>query len=267
MRRSPKASPKKRPRASQKAQSQGMSEDATLTGQTTAAAETSSDAQSQPIAGGLLTGITHVLKSPYLVAICAFLFFVQVCGTQLYSQQAEIVNATIESNEDRTALFANIDLGTQLIALFTQAVLAGPILRRLGVSVALVILPVVYFVCFGFLAANPSLAVIVFAMITTRAATYGIAVPSREVLFTVVSREDKYKSKNFIDTVLARGGDALSMQIFGKLRGIVSMPLLALWMLPITIAWMLTAWRLGQRQQQLANEANSDQEARRNLEP
>jgi AAA family ATP:ADP antiporter len=242
----------------------GIAEETSRNGTAAAATETTREEPSQPIAGGLLAGITHVLRSPYLVAICVFLFFVQVCGTQLYSQQAEIVNATIQSDDDRTALFANIDLGTQLIALFTQAVLAGPILRRLGVSVALVILPVVYFVGFGFLAANPTLAVIVFAMITTRAATYGIAVPSREVLFTVVSREDKYKSKNFIDTVLARGGDALSMQIFGKLQRIVSMPALALWMLPLTVAWMLTAWRLGQRQRQLANEANGRRVADRN---
>ncbi len=221
------------------------------------AVEEKEEEGSKPIAGGLLTGVTHVLKSPYLAAICVFLFFVQVCGTQLYSQQAEIVNASIQTDEARTKLFANIDLGAQLITLFAQAVLAGPILRRLGVSVALVVLPVVYFVCFASLAAHQTLAVLAFAMISTRAATYGIAVPSREVLFTVVSREDKYKSKNFIDTVLARGGDALAMQIFGKLRAVASMQTLALWMLPVTVVWMLTAWALGQLQRRLARERNT----------
>ncbi len=211
---------------------------------------------SQPITGGLLTGVSHVLKSPYLAAICMFIFFVHVAGTQLYSQQAEIVNASIETNEQRTRLFANIDLAAQLITLFAQAVLAGPILRRLGVSVALAVLPVVYFVCFASLASQQTLVVMAFAMVASRAATYGIAVPSSEVLFTVVSREDKYKSKNFIDTVIRRGSDALAMQIFGKLRMFASMQTLAIWMLPVTVLWMLIAWGLGQLQRRRAKDSS-----------
>ena len=82
---------------------------------------------------------------------------------------------------------------------------------------------------------------------------YGITVPSREVLFTVISREDKYKSKNFIDTVVLRGGDSLAGQIVGSLRGLgVTLTQLNLWALPLVALWAGLAWRLGRRQRRLA---------------
>ncbi len=214
-----------------------------------AAAERSDD----PTGGSVWSGITHVMKSPYLASICIFLFFVQACGTQLYFEQAEIVKAAIPEEEARTSLFAYVDLGTQILALLLQVLLSGTILRRFGVSVTLIILPVVYGLGFISLAVEQSLTIMVVTAIAARAAGYGITVPAREVLFTVVSREDKYKSKSFIDTVVLRGGDALSGQIFGWLRGLGhSLTWMNLWALPITAVWAFVAWRLGQRQRQLA---------------
>ena len=208
-----------------------------------------------PTGGGLLSGITHVIQSPYLASICIFLFFVQACGTQIYFEQAEIVNSVIAAKESRTQLFAYLDLGTQVLTLFVQTVLSGVIMRRLGMSVSLMILPIVYFLGFTSLALHQSLSVLVVTIIATRATGYGITVPAREVLFTVVSREDKYKSKSFIDTVVLRGGDTLSGQVFGSLRGLgFSLPGMNLLALPITALWAFVAWRLGRRQRQLAIE-------------
>ena len=131
-------------------------------------------------------------------------------------------------------------------------------LRRFGVSVTLIILPVVYGLGFVSLALEQSLTVMVVTAIAARAAGYGITVPAREVLFTVVSREDKYKSKSFIDTVVLRGGDALSGQIFGWLRGLGhSLTAMNLWALPITAVWAFVAWRLGQRQRRLATQESA----------
>lgn len=203
--------------------------------------------------GGLLSGITAVISSPYLASVCLFLVLGQSCGTQLYFQQAEIVDQAFESKEDRVALFAYLDLGTQVLTLAVQSLASSVILRRLGVSVALVILPIVYFLSFAALAYWPTLAVLVVTMIATRATGYGITVPTREVLFTVVSRQDKYKSKSFIDTVVLRGGDAASSQIVGTLRGWqIPMNVLNVWMLPITVLWFAAGWMLGQRQKQKA---------------
>jgi len=206
--------------------------------------------------GGILSGITQVARSPYLAMICVFLVFVQACGTQLYFQQAEIVAAAIETTEARTQLFAYLDLGTQLLTLAIQSLLSGAILKRWGVSISLVILPVVYFFGFAALAFEPILATLVIVMVATRACGYGITVPAREVLFTVVSREEKYKSKSFIDTVVLRGGDAMSGQLFGFAKQLgVSTMLMNLLALPIAAIWGVVAWNLGRQHRQRANQA------------
>lgn len=203
--------------------------------------------------GGLLTGITHVLQSPYLASICVFLFFVQGFGTLLYFEQAELVNQWIPGKEARTGLFAYLDLGTQLLTLMIQIGLSGVILRRLGVSFALALLPMFYLVGFASLAFYPSLTTLMVTMVVSRGVAYGITVPSREVLFTVVSREDKYKSKNFIDTVVLRGGDSIAGLIVGSLRDAsVSLFKLNVWAIPLVAIWAGLAWRLGGRQRRLA---------------
>ena len=203
--------------------------------------------------GGLLAGIVHVVKSPYLASICVFLFCVQGFATLLYFEQAEIVDAAIVDKESRTGLFAYLDLGTQLLTLFIQLALSGIILRRLGVSFALTLLPLIYLVGFAALAFHPTLWTLVVTMIFSRGVGYGITVPSREVLFTVVSREDKYKSKNFIDTVVLRGGDTAAGQIVGSLRGL-GVPLfhLNVWALPLVALWAALSWSLGRMQRRLA---------------
>ena len=118
--------------------------------------------------GGLMAGITHVLKSPYLASICVFLFLVQGFGTLLYFEQAEIVRQAIPSKDARTSLFAYLDLGTQVLTLVIQVGLSGVILRRLGVSVALVMLPVVYLVGFASLAMFPSLVTLMVTMVVAQ---------------------------------------------------------------------------------------------------
>ncbi|EMI19290.1 major facilitator transporter [Rhodopirellula maiorica SM1] len=203
--------------------------------------------------GGLWTGITQVFSSSYLASICLFLFLIQAFATQLYLQQADIVNHAIELREARTAFFAKIDLGTQLLTLLLQTTVAGAILRRLGISVALSVLPLIYMFGFAALASAPTLGVLMVIMVCTRAGAYGITVPSREVLFTVVSREQKYKSKSFIDTVVLRGGDALSSQLFGALQKFgASLTAMNWYAVPLTTVWLLIAWRLGRSQERRA---------------
>ncbi|WP_146439479.1 NTP/NDP exchange transporter [Crateriforma conspicua] len=213
----------------------------------------------RPTGGGLLTGIARVLSSGYLASICGFLVLIQAGGTMLYFQQAEIVAQQVADDGQKTQLFAYIDLGTQTLTLLLQIVFAGPILRRLGVSVALVLLPLVYGLGFSALAVSQTLPILVVTMIACRSTAYGIAVPAREVLFTVVSREDKYKSKNFIDTVVLRGGDALTGQIFGSLRNFAGLGLatLNICAIPIAIGWGVLAWNLGRQQRRLAQQANA----------
>jgi len=212
----------------------------------------------KPTGGGLLAGITHVARSPYLAMICLFLLFIQLCGTQLYFEQAEIVDSLVKEESDRTQYFAYLDLAVQLVTLLVQVGLSSVVLRRFGVAFALLLLPVIYALGFASLATSQTLLVLAVTVIAARSAGYGIAVPAREVLFTVVSREDKYKSKSFIDTVVLRGGDALSGQLFASLRGLgFGLAALNLIALPVTVLWAIVAILLGRKQRMLARSVST----------
>ena len=219
--------------------------------------------------GGLLEGITRVVSSPYLASICLFLFFVQASGTLLYFQQAEIVGSQVIDNQEKTQVFAYIDFATQTFTLLGQVVFAGLILRKVGVSAALMVLPLVYFIAFAVLGQSQSLIVVAVCMVAARACAYGITVPSREVLFTVVDREDRYKSKSFIDTVVLRGGDAIAGQTIGGLHNFANLAFAAinLGSLPLMALWAFAAYRLGQRQKQLAEAAQREEDAQHEEAP
>ncbi|MDB4500457.1 MFS transporter [bacterium] len=207
-----------------------------------------------PAGTGLMNAVTHIWRSPYLQLICLFIVFVQFCGTQMYFEQANVVKAALPNEADRTVLFANIDLATQVLTLIAQVFLSSLLLRRLGVAFALMVLPIIYLCSFSALAFNPSLQVMVVAVVIGRATGYGITVPAREVLFTVVKREDKYKSKGFIDTVVLRGSDAASASAFTGLEGL-GLRALNLCLLPVVAIWVFVSWHLGRRQEQLADAA------------
>ena len=208
----------------------------------------------RPSNSGLWNAITHILRSPYLQLICLFIFFVQFCGTQMYFEQAEIVKAALPDESDRTQLFAYMDLATQVLTLVAQVLLSSFLLRRFGVAVALMILPVVYLFSFSALAFSSSLHVLVVAVVIGRATGYGITVPAREILFTVVRREDKYKSKSFIDTVVLRGSDTVSAQVFGGMDGF-GLRTLNLCLLPVAAVWVFVSLWLGRQQEHLAASA------------
>ena len=169
----------------------------------------------------------------------------------MYFEQADIVKNTLTDEAERTELFANIDLATQALTLIAQLFLSSFLLRRLGVAAALMVLPLIYLCSFSALALNSSLQVMVVAVVIGRAAGYGITVPAREVLFTVVKREDKYKSKSFIDTVVLRGSDTVSASAFTGLEG-MGLRMLNLCLLPVVALWLFASWRLGRKQERLA---------------
>lgn len=202
--------------------------------------------------GGLFSGVQHVAKSSYLMRLAAFLMFVQAFGTLLYTEQATIVRNEIVGEMARTEFFASIDFYSQSLTLLFQLVIAGWVMRRLGIAFALVLLPVIYFSSLVSLSLKPELIVLAVVMIVTRSCAYGMTVPAREVLFTVVSREDKYKAKNFIDTVVVRGGDSISMQFIGLMTSLgVTAGAIRLGALPLAILWAILAWNLGKKQSKM----------------
>ncbi len=159
------------------------------------------------IGGSVWSGITRTLASPYLLNIALFLLLFSITSTFLYFEQAGIAKRSFPDRQSQTAFFASVDLAVNVLTLGVQLFLTGRIVGRLGVAATLAILPV--FSVFGFAALvyAPTIGVIVGFQVLRRAGNFAIARPIREVLFTVVPREDRYKAKSFIDTVVYRLGD------------------------------------------------------------
>jgi AAA family ATP:ADP antiporter len=168
----------------------------------------------------VLAGFRLAVSSPYLLAVVAMMLAYSITSTVIYADQARIVGATIQDSTLRTALFARIDLWVNVVALVAQAVATGWVLTTLGLAVALCVLPLL--TAGGFLALGlaPGLATLVIVQIVRRGIQYGLERPSRENLFTVVTSEEKYKAKAFIDTVVFRGGDAAAIWAYDAVRSI-----------------------------------------------
>jgi len=206
-----------------------------------------------PIGGSVLAGISHTFRSPYLLGVCLFILLFTVTSTFLYFQQATIARDYFADRASRTAFFAQVDLLVNVLTLAVQLFFTAHILRKLGVALSLGILPL--FTLFGFaaLAAAPVIAVLVAFQVLRRAANFALARPTRELLFTVLPREDKYKAKSFIDTVVYRAGDQvgswsyLLLSSFGL--GIAGVAVVAV---PLSAAWLAISLWLGRRQVKMA---------------
>jgi AAA family ATP:ADP antiporter len=207
------------------------------------------EAARQPIGGGILEAVPLILRSRYLLGMCLFMLLTTSVATVLYFQQARVVAEAFADSTTRTRVFAGMDLAVNVLAVGTQLFLTGRIVQRLGLTAALAFVPGLMIVGFIALWAVPALAVLVVVQVLRRAGHYAILRPAREVLFTVVSPAEKYKAKNFIDTVVYRGGDALSGWFSAGLGALGLGPGgIALVAVPLAVAWLVSWLRLGQSQ-------------------
>jgi AAA family ATP:ADP antiporter len=204
------------------------------------------------LGGGALDGVTLVARSRYLLGISLFVVLSTVLATFVYFQQAHIVRASFADPARRTAVFALIDLAVNALTIGAQLFLTSRLVARLGLPRTLALLPALSFLGFAALGAAPVVGVLVPFQVLRRAAQYGIAGPAREMLFTVVRREEKYKAKNFVDTVVTRGGDAVSGWAFAGLAALgLGLTSIAVVALPLSAAWAAMAIYLGRRQEAL----------------
>jgi ATP:ADP antiporter, AAA family len=198
------------------------------------------------LGGGWLAGIAMVLRSPYLAGIALWVSLLSLAGTFLYFQQANIVAAASDDPAIRTRIFATIDLVVGILTIVVQFLATGRLITRYGAGPAAAFLPFVF--CFGFLALalTPALWVVIAFQAIQRAANFAISNPAREVLFTVLAREEKYKAKNVIDIVVFRGMDAASGWLFAALRGAgLELGAISLATIPLTASWLALALALG----------------------
>lgn len=201
------------------------------------------------IGGSAWEGLQSVVRSPYLLAICGYVLIMAVMATFVYFTRLQMVAALGTNVDMRTAMFARIDLITQVTTLVLQAIVTGHLMKRLGVSVTLALLPVTAALGFLGLAIVGSLAALIAFEAAFRAVQRGISRPSRETLFTVVPRADRYKAKAFIDTFVYRTGDVVGAQTEGLLKQLgMGLTALATVALPLAAAWMALAIWLGYSQ-------------------
>jgi ATP:ADP antiporter, AAA family len=206
-----------------------------------------------PIGGGVLAGIAHTVRSPYLLNVCLFIVLFTVTSTFLYFQQATIARDYFPDRVSRTAFFARVDLLVNVLTLSVQLFLTARILKTFGVALTLAVLPLFSVLGFAALAAAPAIAAVVVFQVLRRAANFALARPTRELLYTVLAREDKYKAKTFIDTVVYRAGDQIGSWSYLGLSslglGIAGVALVAV---PLSGLWLVNALWLGRRQARLA---------------
>jgi AAA family ATP:ADP antiporter len=205
------------------------------------------------IGGSAWEGLRAVMRSPYLMGISAYVLILAVVATFIYFTRLQMVAALGDGLDVRTTTFAKIDLYTQIATLVLQALVAGKLMKRVGVPVTLALLPLTVALGFLGLALVASLATLVVFQAAFNAVQRAIMRPARETLFTVVSRADKYKSKAFIDTFVYRGGDVVGAQLEGAL-GRVAAGLTALISVavPLAVVWGALGVWLGRRQQRQA---------------
>lgn len=212
-------------------------------------------AEARPLGGGILAAVPQVLRSPYLLGVAVFMLLYTTTSTVLYFQQAQIVRDAF-SGPERAAVFGAVDLAVNALSVALQVLVTGRLLRAVGVASALALVPALLVLGLLALAAAPGLAVLLPVQVARRAGEYAITRPARELLFVVLGREEKYKAKSFLDTVVYRGGDAASAWAYAGLRALgASLGAIALLAVPIAGLWAWLAYGLGRRQEARAARA------------
>lgn len=213
-----------------------------------------SSASEAVIGGGVFDGIRHILSSPYLLGVASLILFYTISSTFLYFQQVDIVTRVFgDDRAARTQVFGAMDIAVNALTLLAQLFITGRFMKWLGIGAALAFLPVVTLIGFGIMGLAPTLVVLVVFQVARRAGNFAVQRPAREALFTVLSRSDKYKAKNFSDTFVYRLGDQVGAWSYTWMSALgLGLSGLAFSMVPLSLGWLvLTLW-LGRKY--IANE-------------
>jgi AAA family ATP:ADP antiporter len=211
------------------------------------------------IGGSIWEGAVHVFRSEYLLYACLLMLLHNLTSTFLYNGLAVLVSDQIAGFDERTHFFGIIDLVVQGIAFVFQFLVTSRLVTSLGMSRTLVMVPMM--LAGGFIILGSAMGLVLFAAIQVaqRSMNYGVLGPAKEMLFTVVNRETKYKSKNFIDTVVYRGSDVTASWIFKGLTSAgLSLSQITWFFLPVMGLWGLGAWRLGKLYANLRQHVKSE---------
>ena len=202
--------------------------------------------RTEVIGGSVWEGAIRVFRSKYLLFACLLMLLHNLTSTFLYNGLAVLVDDHIVGFEARTVFFSNIDFIVQIIAFIFQFFITSRLINSIGMSKTLVLIPAL--LAGGFVILGGALGLVLFAavQVAQRSLNYGVLGPSKEMLFTVVDRETKYKSKNFFDTAVYRGSDVTASWIFkGLTTAGFSIAQIAWIYVPVMGCWAWGAWQLG----------------------
>lgn len=209
------------------------------------------------IGGSAWSGIGAVFRSPELRNIALWILLMTFASTILYFVQAHLVGEAITDRALRRTFLARIDLAVNIVTILTQTLLTARIVRRIGIGATLAVLPMVAalgFIALGGAPASIALTVLLIVRVLYDSCRHALAKPAREVLFTRLSREERYKSKAFIDAAVYRGGDLLSSWIYAGLAALgMTAGVIALTAVPVALFWALLGRRLGQNETGVRN--------------
>jgi len=208
----------------------------------------------KPLGGNPFSGITHVSGSNYFLAIVACSIIASLLGTALYMFAIQLVEVSIPGANARAEFFSNIDFWTNLIALLGQMFFVRHVVARFGIGRSLAVLPLVSIVGFAVLAFDPALVVVAILTIARRALGFSFSKPTTDMLYSVVTPEEKYKTKNFIETAVYRFGDIVGTWSVTLMMGLsiggfsfvgLTITGVSLVMLPFAAVWSAAALWLG----------------------
>ena len=210
-------------------------------------------AQDERLGGSAFAAIPELIRSPYLIGLAAWISLQSFCATILYFEQIHIVAAEVQGAGAQARLFAAIDLAVNLLTLATQVLATGQLLKRFGTGITAAALPAVFAAGFVAIFLTPTLAAVLAAQVAQRWIHFAFANPARQVFYTVLGREEKYKAKNLIDVVIYRGSDALYGWVFDSLQLLgLKLGTIALVAAPVSAIWLILSAALGRSQEQRA---------------
>src|SRR5437667_5811633 len=210
-------------------------------------------AREEPIGGSIWSGITHIGRSPYLLGLAASMLLYTTTSTWAYFQQSDLTREALKDSGARTVFLAHLDMWVNSITVVIQIFLTGRLLKWFGVGFTLVAMPFVSMMGFAAMGIAPTLALLAVFQVARRVAAYALMRPSREILFTVLRREDKYKVKSVTDTLGYRTGDQIGAWSYGGLHALgLELPSISFVAVPVVAGWCGLCLWLGRKQIALA---------------
>jgi AAA family ATP:ADP antiporter len=197
------------------------------------------------LGGHFFSGFAHLLRDPYLLGIGVFVLLFAIIGTFIYFELKNLLTGV--DLVTRTRIWSGMDLAVNILSIATAFLITGRLTTRFGLSKVLALIPAITFVGLLWVAVVPMLWVVVVIQCARRSGDYAVTRPGREMLFTVVSRENRYKAKSAIDNVVYRGGDVLAAWCFtGLSQGLgAGVAIIATTGAIIALAWACTGIYLG----------------------